>query len=102
MKYGYILLSILLTVFSQVSGASCGPPECCAHPHRCGKGPETEKFYGPEAVCLKKAAMSVDGKIVVNSQGYPYSILDDYQKEAARVIWANDICVVKYNRGYHR
>jgi hypothetical protein len=102
MRYGSILIYLVMSVSSVMSEASCGPPECCAHPHRCGWGAETERFLGPEAHCLQKAASSVDGKIEINPRGYPYSVVDDHRRVAAQVIWSNNICVIRYKSDYHR
>lgn len=82
--------------------AACGPPECCYHPHICGKGPEVEIFSVIESVCLQEAAASVNGKIHFNPAGYPHSVRNDWQQEMAQVKWSDNTCIIKFSKGYHR
>ncbi len=97
-----VLLVALFVFITNSSWASCGPPECCSHPHRCGNGPEVEKFPATHAVCMENAARSVDGKAYPNPAGYPVSIKNDLQEEMASLIWSDGLCYVKYSRGYFR
>ncbi len=102
MKKRFFFASLLVLLISEQSMAACGPPECCYHPHICGKGPEIEIFSAIESVCLQAAAASLDGKIHFSSTGYPHSIHNDRQIEMAQVSWADNTCTIKYGDGYHR
>ncbi len=102
MKKLFFMTWLLALMISEVSKAACGPPECCNHPHICGKGPEIESFLAIESDCLQQAAASVDGKIYLNPAGYPHSIRNDWQQEMAQVNWSNNTCTVKYSKGFYR
>ncbi len=102
MKKKLVLLSLLALMATEKAMAACGPPECCTHPHICGKGPKVETFSDNESACLQKSANSVDGDIYFSPAGYPHSIRNSWQDEMAKVDWANGICQVTYNSGYHR
>ena len=99
MEMIFFFTTLLVLIVSEKSMAACGPPECCAHPHICGKGPEVEVFSAIESVCLQNAAASVDGKIYFNPAGYQHSIRNDWLQEMAQVYWSNNTCTVKYGNG---
>lgn len=82
------------------SFASCGPPECCGFPRKCGRGPKIATYYAEERDCQIRAAYSVDGRLAQNPRGYPHLVLVNGSQVAAEVWWHKGACTVKYKPGF--